>query len=226
MTDTAPSPERAPFRIENDGQAAWAIRLIASANARLAEVQAWALAEIDRIDTAAAEGTADAVATIARMEGFLADWHARRLTEALGRDLADDTVPTVEEWAALRTKTAKLPTGTVSAKRLPGAYEIVDEAAVIAFLVDAAPDLLVHKIVGKAALTARLAVKDLDQLDPNDPEGRFVPTPTVLLDGEPVPGMRPPRPEVRFTVTPAPPIDPPEGVTLTPPPDFPRKDTA
>ena len=228
----------APRQLTNRHHAEEAARRYAAACAQRDELKAYVADETEALVASVAGKLAEAEAVIADMGGLLTDYHARNLVVALGYDLDDpdqrDRIPTKAEWEALKTaRTDKLTYATVSARRTPGAYEVTDPAALVEFLKAAAPELLRQVLGAKDDLVARLTVKTIDEpavdehgdpvIDPDTGEPVTHPVEVVLLDGERVPGVTPPRPVIKPDVKPvAAPKAPPPGVIRHVPAGFPE----
>lgn len=102
------------WRIENDGDATWALRTLAAHQAELDRLNALAAEEAARIKAWRDDATAGALRGVERMRSYLTGYFIRL------RD-ADDSTP----------RTYRLPAGKIGARKQQDTVELTDEAAFI-----------------------------------------------------------------------------------------------
>lgn len=147
---------RAAYRIPDDGAAGWALRKLADAEARIAEVTQIAQGEHDRIEAWHEQATKRPQADAAYFRGLLADYARRQREE--GR------------------KSIVLPYGKVSTRPAGGTIAATDNPAFIAWAEQAGRDDLIHY----SAKPNLAAIKAAGLIHTDEgavltPQGEFVP---------------------------------------------------
>lgn len=139
------------FRLENIGQAEWAMRHLRDSIAAVGNAEAQAAAWHDEIDRWAAQVTAGPKGTAAWFHGLLMDWGHRSRLE-------NDKAPTLP-----------LPSGTVETTKRKPAPKVDDAEALLAWALEHAPDIVetppVVQRVPAAAAKALGRVVELEVLD-------------------------------------------------------------
>lgn len=116
--------EATGFVIDSPDAANWALRKLAVHAAKLADAEAFAQRERDRLDLWLAGERHQAQQSSSFLAGLLRRYHEDRLA-AQGID-----VHTVDKatWDKARDKTLKLPAGTLEARKQPDQWDIDDRA--------------------------------------------------------------------------------------------------
>lgn len=139
--------EREGFRIDNDGAADWALRKLAVIEKRMADADALADEEIQRVQEWLAQKRDEYERDRAWFDEQLEDYHRRVLEEDGKR------------------KTIKLPAGTLHARKLPDNVEIADVDAFVAWARGEREDFIrTSYAVDKAALK-QAVLKDGEAID-------------------------------------------------------------
>lgn len=121
------------FRIMSERAAVWAMRKLATKQAAIAEHNATADAEIERINQWR-DTVNDALrGDVQFFEFMLTEWHASRIEDAFGANPMHGPV-NPEKWAKFKGKTSKLPNGEIAARIHTGQFSTTDPENAIRFL--------------------------------------------------------------------------------------------
>lgn len=139
------APPRKRFRIVDDSGAAWAMRRAAQSLAEVVNVDDQADRQIEKVKAWRERARARHVSDMAYFDSLLRDWHAQRLAEEIDVDPRQGPVDE-ETWKKrAKTKTIPLPDGKIEARRGRGRFDVADEAAVLTFLGEHAPEAIDYK---------------------------------------------------------------------------------
>lgn len=152
-------PDR--FRCDTDDKAAWALRKLRDARARLARIETQATEGRRRIDEWVAQESKAPNRDIAAFEGMLRAYHEHVLATDPNR------------------KTIRLPDGELTARKAPGAVDVVDLDAFLAWADDGHHEFLRIKAEPNKTALAGVTLK-LENAEFSD---------LVTDDGERIPGV-------------------------------------
>lgn len=180
--------ERQGFRFDSDSKADWGLRMLARNRAEQEQVLALAQEQRDRLDEWVEERLKALQADERFFEGGVADYWRRELEpEVVSR--MDQGMTLDAAWAAVRTKSRKLPHGTL--KGIRGSTKVVLDD-VDAFVAWARANDRTDLLTAPAPQPSKTAIAaDIDII-----AGRAV------IDGEVLPGVRIEDPGVRYSAVP------------------------
>lgn len=161
--DTIPEPEdRESYRIGDKGnelaEAEWGLKKLAHYRKLQNDVRRAALAETERIKAWAAGEVQRYENDAQYFETLLVSWHQTRMATAFDEAGGD--------WAKVKGKSARLPSGQVRARQLPDRVEIADEDVFIRWANGSEHDEMVQVTETPVKRTILASVKETGEVPP------------------------------------------------------------